>query len=76
MKEYTFEKSKIVGFWVWVLGFIPKFFWVLDIGFGCGYETHTQNPNPDFFGCECMVWRYFTNVLGEVRCTICNLVME
>ena len=24
-------------------------------GFGCGYEIHTQNTNPDFFGCECMI---------------------
>ena len=23
-------------------------------GFECGYETHTQNPNPYFFACECM----------------------
>ena len=23
-------------------------------GFGCGYETHTQNPNPDFLGVN--VW--------------------
>ena len=52
----------------WVLGFIPKIFgfhgfgfgfhtqnfWVLGMGLGCGYETQTQNPNPNFFGCECM----------------------
>ena len=24
------------------LGFITTFFWVLGMGFGCGYETHTR----------------------------------
>ena len=33
-----------------LFGYHTQFFWVL------GYETHTrtQNPNPHFFGCECM----------------------
>ena len=48
-------------FWFWFhtqnclilgmgLGFHTHIFW----GFGCWYETHTKNPNPYFFACECM----------------------
>ena len=39
------------------LGFIPNFWGVSSMGFGCGYETHIQNPNLDYFGCECMIRR-------------------
>ena len=36
------------------LGFHTQCLGVLGMGFGCGYETHSQNPNPIFIGCECM----------------------
>ena len=37
-------------------------FGVLGMGFGCGYEARTQNPNPDFFECECMTLAYIYSV--------------
>ena len=45
---------KFFGFHGFGFGFHTQIFWVLGMGFGCGYESQTQNRNPNFFGCECM----------------------
>ena len=50
-KIWVFTQTQIFWvFWVWVLGFTQIFwvFWVWVLGV-------YPNPNPYFFGCECMV---------------------
>ena len=59
---------KQIWVWVWVSGFIPIFG-----DFGCGYETLTQNPKPDFFGCECMVFSDNSNGENKLLTILYNV---
>ena len=48
----------------------------IDINMSATPQTMNTNKKREPSKKRSWVWRYFTNILGEVRCTICNIVME